>query len=454
MTHQFDGQRAFRHVEYLSNTIGVRVSGTEGENLAAEYVRKEFESYGLKPQVLKFDALNEQATEFSLEILEPEMGEIPTLPLVGTPDTPLEGLTSGLVFVESLQDPYVGPHVKGKIVVLVNGGLLGRNLRKLLKYDPAALLLVGRNIGQEPNTFHTILKEDNRPFKLVPTLHITYEDAVRLWNSSANQARIHLKTNRRQGASHSVIAEVAGSDYPDEIIVVAGHMDTVPHDPGATDNAAGTATVLELARLYAGKGSRRTIRFAAWGSEEGSGGGSFKYVLELKKKSKEQRAAVDYIEGYCKTDLEKHLLNINLDVLGMSLGNNACFLTGPQPIGDYVKALGCELGIPHTLKNEVYGSDNISFSWAGIPAISFVREGVASQYMHTARDNMDLIDTGQLGVIGNLIDVFIARTAAEGFVWPFERQVPEVPEEYKQMLQEHIRQTVEFLREDPELAKA
>jgi aminopeptidase YwaD len=454
MKTQFDGQRAYQHVEYLSRTIGVRVSGTEGENLAAEYVRKEFESYGLKPQVLQFDAPNEKATEFNLEILEPEMGKISALPLVGTPDTPPEGLAAGLAFVEALQEPYVGSHVKGKIVILVNGGLLGRNLRKLLRYEPAGILLVGRNIGQEPNTFHAILKEDNKPFELVPTLHITYEDAVRLWNASANRARIHLKTDRSQGASHSVIAEVIGSDYPDEIIVVAGHMDTVPRDPGATDNAVGTGTVVELARLYAGKGSRRTLRFAAWGSEEGSGGGSFKYVLELKKKDKEQRAAEDFIEGYSKTDLEKHLLNINLDVLGMSLGNNACFVTGPQPLGDYIKALACELGVHHTLKNEVYGSDNISFSWAGIPAVSFVREGVASQYMHTARDNMDLIDAGQLGTIGNLIDVFIARTAAEGFVWPFERQVPEVPGEYRQMLKDHIRQIVEFLGEDPELTTA
>jgi hypothetical protein len=67
---------------------------------------------------------------------------------------------------------------------------------------------------------------------------------------------------------------------------------------------------------------------------------------------------------------------------------------------------------------------------------------------------MDLIDAAQLGIIGNLIDVFISRSAADGFVWPFERQVPEVPGEYRQMLKDHIRQIIDFLGEDLEMADA
>jgi aminopeptidase YwaD len=451
MSIQFEGQRAYRHVQALSVDIGTRVSGTEAEKQAADYVAKQLESYGLSPIMLSFDMENEQALEYSFEILDPTLYEVTAMPLVGTPDTPPEGITAEIVFAEFPEEPYVGPHVEGKIVILVNGGILGGNMRTLLKYKPAGIVLVRHTLGAEPNTFHVIRKQGNKPFDLVPTLHISYEDALRLWNEQARRAKIVLKTNRKKGQSYAVYAEVTGTVHPDEIIVVGGHMDTVPSDPGATDNAAGVATMLELARVYAQRGSRRTLRFAAWGSEEGSGGGSLKYILEMKRKHKQEKEAPDYVEGYSKTELERHVLNINLDVLGMSLGSNACYLQGPQALGDYVKALTCELGVRHIIKNQVYGSDNITFAWAGIPAISFVREGVAEQYMHTSRDEISLIDAGQLGVIGGLIDTFLARTAAEGMVWPFERQTPPVTPEQTKNLSGFIRQVIEVMGEDPDL---
>jgi aminopeptidase YwaD len=449
----FDGKRAYQHIEHLAEKIGSRVSGTQGEKGALDYVTRTFESYGLQPQVLSFDVDNDAATAFKLEIITPELGEIPCLPLVGTPDTPPDGLVADLVFVETLEYPYIGPHLEGKIVILVNGGMLGRDLQRLLNYSPLAMILVGKNIGSEPYTFHVIMKDTNKPFKLVPTVHITYEDGVRLWNAGAKRARLVLQTERKKSQSYAVFAEVTGDRYLDEIMVVAGHMDTVPRDNGATDNAAGTATVLELARLYAKRGSKRTLRFACWGSEEGGLVGSMKYVLELKKKDKLERQSAEYIEGYSKTELEKHLLNINLDVLGMSLGDNNCYYVGPKMLGDYVKALTCELGVHHNFSTEIYGSDHISFANVGIPSVGFARGGTGTHYMHTIRDAIDLINVGQLQVIGNLVDVFILRTAAQGHIWPFERSLPDFDADTRKKIHNRIRYAVDFFGEDPELAK-
>ena len=66
-----------------------------------------------------------------------------------------------------------------------------------------------------------------------------------------------------------MIAEVTGTLQPEEIIVVGAHYDTTPDLPGASDNAGGVGVVMELARLYAERGSKRTLRFVAWGAEEG-----------------------------------------------------------------------------------------------------------------------------------------------------------------------------------------
>ena len=451
MTVQFEGQRAYEHIKALSVDIGPRVSGTEAEKQAAEYVARQFEEMGLKPVTLAFDLPNEQVTHFKLEILEPALGEIRTLPLVGTPDTPPEGLTGEVVFAEFPQEPYVGPHVEGKIVFLSNGGILGGNLIKLLKYKPLAIVLIGRTMSKDPNTFHVIRKDTNKPFDLVPTVHISYEEGVKLWNKGIKQARITLKTERKPSQSYRVYAGATGRENPAESVMVAGHMDSVPRDPGATDNAAGTATVLELARVFAQKGSRRTLRFAAWGSEEGAGGGSLKYVLELKKAHKIQKEAPDYIEGFSKTDMEKHVLNINLDVLGMSIGSNECYIQGSPALEQYLKALTSETGIHHAFKTEIYGSDNICFGWIGVPAVSFARAGVGTHYMHTPGDAIDLIDPGQLEIIGNMLDVFITRTAAEGIVWPFDRSTGSYTQDPR--MAKSMMSIIKLIGEDPALAE-
>ncbi|MCE5208676.1 MAG: M20/M25/M40 family metallo-hydrolase [Chloroflexi bacterium] len=451
MAVQFEGQRAYKHIEALSVDIGPRVSGTEAEKRAAEYVSRQLGEMGLKPQTLAFDLPNEQASFFKLEVLEPEQGEIPALPLVGTPDTPPEGINGEVVFAEFPQEPYVGPHIEGKIVFLANGGILGGNLTQLLKYKPLGLVLIGRTMSKEPNTFHVIRKETNKPFELVPTLHISYENGVKLWNKHIQRARITLKTERKPGQSYAVFAEVPGRGNPDEIVVIAGHMDSVPCDPGATDNAAGVATVLELARIFAQRGSRRTLRFAAWGSEEGAGGGSLKYVLELKKLHKIQKQAPDYIEGYSKTDLEKHILNINLDVLGMSLGSNECYIQASPALEQYLKALTSEMGIHHVFKKEIYGSDNITFGWVGVPAVSFARAGVGTHYMHTPKDDIELIDPGQLEIIGKMLDVFITRTAAEGIIWPFDRNTGEIFAEREAGMKKSMNSIIKLIGEDTSL---
>ncbi len=66
----------------------------------------------------------------------------------------------------------------------------------------------------------------------------------------------------------NIIAEIKGTEYPDRIIVIGAHYDTVEDTPGADDNATGIAAVLELFRLLSPYGFKRTVRFAAFTLEE------------------------------------------------------------------------------------------------------------------------------------------------------------------------------------------
>ncbi len=67
---------------------------------------------------------------------------------------------------------------------------------------------------------------------------------------------------------NNIGVEIAGTSLPDEIVLVGGHYDSVIGSPGANDNATGTAAVLELARLLAGRKLTRTLRFVAFVNEE------------------------------------------------------------------------------------------------------------------------------------------------------------------------------------------
>ena len=80
-----------------------------------------------------------------------------------------------------------------------------------------------------------------------------------------------------------MIAELRGSTKPKEITVVGGHYDSVPGVGGASDNAGGTAMTVELARVFKERGSKRTLRFVAWGSEEMGLYGSNHYAKKLKE---------------------------------------------------------------------------------------------------------------------------------------------------------------------------
>jgi Zn-dependent M28 family amino/carboxypeptidase len=77
-----------------------------------------------------------------------------------------------------------------------------------------------------------------------------------------------LEYKSRDVTVYNMVAEIVGSKLPDEIVVVGAHYDTFNGTPGANDNGSGTAAMLALARMLAGKKTDRTLRFVALTNEE------------------------------------------------------------------------------------------------------------------------------------------------------------------------------------------
>jgi carboxypeptidase Q len=193
--------------------------------------------------------------------------------------------------------------------------------------------------------------------------------------------------------SYNVIAEIPGTDLKDEVVMVGGCIDSWHAGTGATDNAGGAATALEIMRILKTLGlrPRRTIRIGLWSAEEQNRLGSLAYVAEhLGKKIHEPdgRVRFEFNPGS-----EKFSAYFNLDygtgrIRGIYLqGNEAArpvFRPLLGPLGD--------LGASTLSISNIGASDHISFDEIGVPGFQFIRdymEGTDTRAPHT---NMDVYD--------------------------------------------------------------
>lgn len=122
--------------------------------------------------------------------------------------------------------------------------------------------------------------------KVVPAVVMRNEDFGRIARLLADGTPVKLEFNLKSHivpkgkTSYNVVGEIVGSDKKDEVVMLGGHLDSWHSATGATDNAAGCATMMEAARILKAIGvkPRRTIRVACWGGEEQGLLGSKAYV--------------------------------------------------------------------------------------------------------------------------------------------------------------------------------
>jgi aminopeptidase YwaD len=427
MNITFDSQRVMEHIRYLSEGIGPRFSGSKEDRRATDYIQGYFKDLGLEVSEQPFKMISGAVTSHGMQVLEPDIGEIPCHPLVFSSGKGSIDLEGEVAFLEGFEEPQVGPHLKGKIVIWTWPDSMEAfsSYQKLARQEPLAVVLLTPTPGVQP--LHLQMPAQlQEPYLRVPTFFITWEDGLRLFRMRAEKARLHVEVEQRDGETRNIIAELQGSDYPDEIILIGGHHDSVLNVPGAMDNAAGTATVMELARLYARRGSRRTLRFVAWGAEEFGLWGSKQYLKELQVKDKIEREKEGFRKEIDKTELDKHLFVISLDVLGVALSKDVCFVLGTEDINALLQHLSKEMGLPHGVKSGYYGTDSLPFSHLGIPSLSYASvEGAAVKLMHTPADNLEIIDPDHLQRSGEFIDTFLQRSITGAKTWPFRREVPE-----------------------------
>jgi Zn-dependent M28 family amino/carboxypeptidase len=163
--------------------------------------------------------------------------------------------------------------------------------------------------------------------------------------------------------------EIAGTRWPDEVVLIGAHYDSVQGSPGANDNASGVAALLEIARLLAGKRPVRTVRFVAFVNEEPP----FFYSQEMGSRVYARRAR--------------------------ERGNNIVAMLALETIGYYDDATGSQ-HYPLPLYSLFYPDTGDYIAFIGnLSSRGLVRQSLGSFRRHTAFPSEGIAAPGWLGGI-------------------------------------------------------
>jgi Zn-dependent M28 family amino/carboxypeptidase len=178
--------------------------------------------------------------------------------------------------------------------------------------------------------------------------------------------------------------------------------------------------------VYKEKGSRRHLRFVAFGGEEMGVWGSKYYVKCLRDQDKEIRKNRDFELDGLRTELDRHRFLINLDMMGPLYGSSTAVTLGDNDIAAATRLLANELRYAITIREQaVYSSDNMTFNYAGVPSISFFRGPFEKVGGHTEEDTIRSCSPEGLAHIGRFIEAWIDRYVESLHSFPFSRSLPD-----------------------------
>ena len=405
--------RAWERLAHLTDHIGHRLSGSKSLERAIEWALAEMKRDGLdNVRGEKVMVPHWVRGEESLELTAPRPMQLAMLGLGNSVGTPADGIRAEAVVVRNFAElDALGERVRGKIVVynapFTNYGATvqyrGSGASRAARYGAAAVLV--RSITpvslQSPHTGG--LNYDQRQPK-IPAAAISIEAAELLqrMHDRGDRPTLRLKMEAKflpDAESANVIAELRGSEKPDEVVLIAGHYDSWDVGQGAHDDGGGCIIAWEAVRLLKELGlrPRRTIRVVLYTNEENG-----------------LRGGNAYRDAH-RSELAKHIFAIESDSgtyrpEGLGLAATA----PPQVRSNLLEIAKLLAGI---------GADGIAPSGGGADIGPIMREGVlgasldvdGSHYFdihHTESDTLDKINPRDLQLCVATMAVF-AYTLAD-----------------------------------------
>jgi Zn-dependent M28 family amino/carboxypeptidase len=264
---------------------GTRAVGTKGYAGSARYVYRRLRAagYDVRFQTFPYGAYLEGAG--AARELEPTSRAFRVDTLEYSPSTPRDGVTAKLAVAPLDADGSHGCESSdfedgayaGRIVLVKRGECaFADKAENASRAGAVAVLVYGE---ADPTGDWTIGGPEDAT---IPALAISRDGADSLVEEAAAGEDVTLflqVRGRTEGSSRNVVAELAGKRR--EVIMMGGHLDSVPDGPGLNDNGSGTTVLVELALQLARRRPEATIRLGFWGAEEIGLVGSRHYVRHL-----------------------------------------------------------------------------------------------------------------------------------------------------------------------------
>jgi carboxypeptidase Q len=429
--------KAYEYDRQIADNIGPRLTGSDNYVHAVSWAIDQFKSLGLTnvhTEPFTMPALWEPEVLATGQILAPRLQTLHIYSLGWSPSTPEGGLKGEVVYIPHLTIEALDSQkekLRGAIVMIDNSSLGDqpsfsqtlKSLAHLGEFAPQALLLVGGPNGAESATALTF----DGSLSHFPIAQIGLEDELlikRLLGEGPVTVQFSFKNRIRPAAQvNNVVAEITGSDLPNEIVIVGGHLDSWHPATGAQDNGTGVATVLDVARAVKSLGHppRRTMRFILFGGEEQGIIGSTSYV-------KHHIADLPNIDAVLISDTGAepakgwYVMGRNDETKSME--NIAPLLTG----------LGSDKTTPST--EFLFQTDHISFDLLGVPTlVLWTSTDKYFKLHHKASDSFDSVVQADLnqGVATTAVTAYAIADSAQSFAPHFTpKQVEDMLKEAKQ----------------------
>lgn len=427
---------SYTDLEQLSDYIGPRVTGSPQAARAIDWGIAKMKAMGLENVHAEKWQLSRGWTRVSAsaELLAPVQRPLLVDSMGWVGSTPAGGVEADVVPVNLLQadDEMKNNAGKwtGKILLILRKGTpptgpaarglflkFGDILKKAEAVHAAAVIGgQGGALAQGMRLTHTGALGYNAYFE-IPVVSMIAEDQEQLERFIDQGKAIRMKINVENKVtsgpveSANVVGEIRGTEHPEQVVVVGGHLDSWDLSQGATDDGCGVATTLGAAKAIKLSGFRpkRTIRFVLFTGEEQGLLGSMAYTKMHKDELKNHLAAVVLDEGQGP-------------VVSLNMGGHDDLIPAMEKFTQSAQSFG-EIKVND---NTVFGTDAGPFILAGLPGINMQQDSPEYKYTHhSAVDTFDKVKPDLLirnATIMGLTAFWIAdRPERLASPWPPER---------------------------------
>jgi len=404
---------AYKQLAHLSHNIGPRLSGSAGAAKAVEYVADEMRKLGAEVTLEKVMVPHWVRGVETGELVS-YTGQAPTTTqkvvlcaLGGSVATSAEGITAEVVVVNNYDELNAlgKDKVAGKIVlfnvkydkqkamdghsfeaygeaVVYRGG--GASAAAKLGAVAALVRSVGSADFRLPHTGAMNYAADAPK---IPSGAVSAEDAEMMADLvTQGPVKMHLVMTPQtlpDAESYNVIADLRGTEHPEQIVIVSGHLDSWDLGTGSIDDGAGVVHAMQTIQLLHQLGwkPKRTIRFIAWMNEENGERGGTAYAKDYGSQAANHVVAIESDSG------SGHALGFDANVKPSSME----YL---YPVAKVLAAIGANI-VNHAegpVEADISGMQEL-----GVPGIGVSNDGrTYFHYHHTAADTLDKVDPKEL----------------------------------------------------------